>query len=43
MLGGAERRMLFLCIADGSERADADARTAVIEVIEVDVPGAGLP
>lgn len=41
MLGGPERRMLFICIADGSERAGA--RTAVIEAVEVAVPGAGLP
>jgi sugar lactone lactonase YvrE len=41
MLGGPERRTLFLCIADGSEHAGA--RTAAIEAIEVEVPGAGLP
>lgn len=41
MLGGSERRILFLCIADGSEHAGT--RTAVIEAVEVEVPGAGLP
>jgi sugar lactone lactonase YvrE len=43
MLGGPERRTLFLIssvtMIDGSD----EARTSQIDVIEVDVPGAGLP
>jgi sugar lactone lactonase YvrE len=43
MLGGTERRTLFLCIADGSGSEHAGAGTAAIEAVEVEVPGAGLP
>jgi sugar lactone lactonase YvrE len=43
MLGGPERRTLFLCTAESSDPKDADARTARIEWVEVEVPGAGLP
>ena len=38
MLGGPERRHLFVCTLDEPEN-----RTARIEVVEVAVPGAGLP
>ncbi len=44
MLGGPQRRHLFICTASTSNppqcRARRDGR---IEVVEVDVPGAGLP
>jgi sugar lactone lactonase YvrE len=44
MLGGPERRHLFVCTAGDSQpevcAADRDGR---IEVVEVEVPGAGLP
>ncbi len=43
MLGGPERRTLFLCTAADSDPARTGARTGRIEVVEVDVPGAGLP
>jgi sugar lactone lactonase YvrE len=44
MLGGPQRRHLFICTAADShpERCERE-RTGRIEVIEVDVPGAGLP
>ena len=44
MLGGPERRHLFLCTA-GSGEPDicVEARDGRIEVVEVEVPGAGLP
>jgi sugar lactone lactonase YvrE len=44
MLGGFDRRLLFICTAGSSNpdevRAQPDGK---IEIIEVDVPGAGLP
>ncbi len=43
MLGGPERRTLFVCTAASADPAEADARTGRIELVEVDVPGAGLP
>jgi sugar lactone lactonase YvrE len=43
MLGGPERRTLFLCTAASPDPKDADARTARIEFVEVAVPGVGLP
>ena len=44
MLGGPERKHLFICTAGGSAPEEqARARDGKIEVIEVDVPGAGLP
>jgi len=44
MLGGPERRHLFICTAATSNPAEAVAsRSGRIEVLEVDVPGAGLP
>jgi len=44
MLGGDDRRTLFVCTAFTSEPAEARAeRAGRIEAIEVDVPGTGLP
>lgn len=44
MLGGDDRRTLFLCTAEdsGPERTK-ELRSGRIDVVEVDVPGAGLP
>jgi len=44
MLGGPDRRQLFVCTAGSSDPAECIAnRDARIEVVEVEVPGAGLP
>ena len=44
MLGGPERRTLFVCTAEASEPEKARANpTGRIEIAEVEVPGAGLP
>ena len=44
MLGGAARRTLFICTAsDGHPEKSRAARDGRIEVVDVDVPGAGLP
>jgi sugar lactone lactonase YvrE len=43
MLGGLDRRTLFICTNTGSGPAIADKRTGRIEAVAVDVPGAGLP
>jgi sugar lactone lactonase YvrE len=43
MLGGPDRRTLFLCTATGSGPAMAEKRDGWIELIRVEVPGAGLP
>jgi sugar lactone lactonase YvrE len=43
MLGGRERRTLFLCTAPDSHPDKTGDRLGRIETIEVDVPGAGLP
>lgn len=44
MLGGADRRTLYVCTAIDSEPVGARAaRAGRIEAVEVDVPGAGLP
>ena len=44
MLGGPDRRTLYVCTAHDSEPVAArSARAGRIEAIEVDVPGAGLP
>ena len=43
MLGGPERRTLFLCTAASADPNQTKARTGRIEWVEVDVPGAGLP
>ena len=43
MLGGVDRRTLFVCTSTGSGPAMADKRDGAIETVRVDVPGAGLP
>ena len=43
MLGGADRRTLFLLTNTGAGPGMADKRDGCIEIVEVDVPGAGLP
>jgi len=44
MLGGPERRTLFICTAETSHPDEAKAkRTGRIEIVDVPVPGAGLP
>jgi sugar lactone lactonase YvrE len=44
MLGGPERRHLFICTAESSGPEETQqARAGRIEVVEVAVPGAGLP
>jgi sugar lactone lactonase YvrE len=44
MLGGADRRTLFVLVSDDSDPATRVAkRGASLEAVEVEVPGAGLP
>jgi sugar lactone lactonase YvrE len=44
MLGGPERRHLFICASDSHDPAQiARAASATLRVVEVDVPGAGVP
>lgn len=43
MLGGDDRRTLFVLTNSGSGPAMADKRDGRIEAVRVDVPGAGLP
>ncbi|MBP8305672.1 MAG: SMP-30/gluconolactonase/LRE family protein [Burkholderiaceae bacterium] len=43
MLGGEDRRDLYVCTASGSGPAAAQRRNAGIDVIRVEVPGAGRP
>jgi sugar lactone lactonase YvrE len=44
MLGGFDRRILFVCTAGSSDPDEVRAKPAgKIEIIEVDIPGAGLP
>jgi len=44
MLGGPKRRHLFICTAtSGDPKVAREKRDGRIEVVEVDVPGAGLP
>jgi len=44
MLGGPERRMLFIMTAETFEPDEARAkRSGRIEVVDVDIPGAGFP
>ncbi len=44
MLGGADRRTLFICTADSHDPdRQADERNARIEAFVVETPGAGLP
>lgn len=43
MLGGADRRTLLICTNSGSGPGMADKRDGRIEMLRVEVPGAGLP
>ena len=43
MLGGGDRRTLFICTSSGSGPDMANKRDGRIEIMRVDVPGAGLP
>lgn len=43
MLGGADRKTLFLCTSTASGPGMADKRDGAIEAVRVVVPGAGLP
>ncbi len=43
MLGGPDRRTLFICTADASDPAATGDRRGRIETVEVAVPGAGSP
>ena len=44
MLGGPQRKRLFICTAGSSRPEDcARQRDGRIEVVEVDVAGVGLP
>jgi len=43
MLGGEDRRILFICTSSGTGPAMATKRDGRIEFVRVDVPGAGLP
>ena len=44
MLGGAERRTLFVCTAGSSNPDEVLANpNGKIEIIDVEVPGAGRP
>jgi len=44
MLGGPERRHLFICGSDSHDPAEiARAPSATLRVVEVEVPGAGVP
>jgi sugar lactone lactonase YvrE len=43
ILGGPDRRTLFICTSSGSGPAMANKRDGRIEIVTVDRPGAGLP
>lgn len=43
MLGGEDRRTLFVCTNTASGPETAELRQGRIEIVEVSVPGAGLP
>ena len=43
MLGGPDRKTLFICTCTGSGADRAQKKDGRIEIIDVDVPGAGLP
>jgi sugar lactone lactonase YvrE len=44
MLGGEDRRTLYVCTSETDDPAEAArVRSGRIETIEVQVPGAGLP
>ena len=43
MLGGPDRKTLFVCTADNTPRDPMEGPSGRIEMVQVDVPGAGLP
>ena len=43
MLGGTDRKTLFVCTNTGSGPEIAKRRTGKIEIASVDIPGVGLP
>jgi sugar lactone lactonase YvrE len=43
MLGGADRKTLYVCTSTASGPAMAEKRDGAIETVRVDVPAAGLP
>lgn len=43
MLGGEDRQTLFICTNTGGGPAAAENKEGKIEIVRVDVPGAGLP
>ncbi|MDD1735766.1 MAG: SMP-30/gluconolactonase/LRE family protein [Methanothrix sp.] len=44
MLGGPDRRHLFICVSDSHDPAEIQRNpSASFKVVEVDVPGAGIP
>lgn len=43
MLGGDDRKTLYICTAPGSGPGAAEARSGRVEYCRVDVPGSGLP
>lgn len=43
MLGGGDRRTLFVCVAEGSLPAETEDGGGQIVAVDVDVPGAGWP
>ncbi len=44
MLGGPERRHVFICASDTHDPAEIYRNpSASFQVVEVDVPGAGIP
>ena len=43
MLGGDDRRTLYVCTSTASGPAMAEKRDGRVEIVRVDVPGAGLP
>ena len=43
MLGGDDRKTLYICTAPGSGPGAAEARNGRVEYCRVDVPGSGLP
>jgi sugar lactone lactonase YvrE len=44
MLGGPDRRHLFICVSDSHDPAEIQQNpSASFKVVEVDVPGAGIP
>ena len=43
VLGGADGRTLFLCVADGYDRDSMALQTGSIEMVQVDVPSSAIP